>query len=246
VVLTSSSPASGGRREGWPGGLGNAVRFRDQPGAAQDAAGEEGEEFACPRARCSRTSARRLPERGRKHVDLDDPRPPKIADQSFTTLTPHLGVVRLDEGESFVVADVPGLIPGASDGAGLGTRFLRHLARTKLLVHLVDLSPDTGRDPIEDYRVINEELKNHGGGLEKKPQLLVANKAEIPEAAENLKRLKAFAGRRRLPFFVISAATRQGLKELVYAMKKSLNAIERAEREQEAAARPVRRKPKNS
>jgi len=171
---------------------------------------------------------------------------PRIADYPFTTLTPHLGVVRLEQGESFVVADVPGLIPGASHGAGLGTRFLRHLARTRLLVHLVDLSPDTGRDPLEDYRVINEELKNHGGGLEEKPQLLVANKAEIPEAAENLKRLKTYAGRRRIPFFAISAATRQGLKELVYAMKQSLDRIERAERDGEAAVRPLRRKAKKT
>jgi GTP-binding protein len=167
---------------------------------------------------------------------------PKIADYPFTTLTPHLGVVRLEEGESFVVADVPGLIPGASEGAGLGTRFLRHLARTRLLVHLVDLSPQTGRDPLEDVRVINEELDAYGGGLEDKMQLLVANKADIPEAAENLARLKRFASRRRLPFFVISAATRQGLKELVYAMKQHLDRIERAESDGAAAVRPARKR----
>jgi GTP-binding protein len=167
---------------------------------------------------------------------------PKIADYPFTTLTPHLGVVRLEEGQSFVVADVPGLIPGASQGAGLGTRFLRHLARTRLLVHLVDLSPGTGRDPLEDYRVINEELAEYGGGLEDKTQLLVANKADLPEAAENLKRLKAFAGRRRLKFFVISAATRLGLKELVYAMKQELDRIERAGLDDAAAVRPSRRR----
>jgi GTP-binding protein len=167
---------------------------------------------------------------------------PKIADYPFTTLTPHLGVVRLEEGESFVVADVPGLIPGASQGAGLGTRFLRHLARTRLLVHLVDLSPQTGRDPVADVRAINEELEEYGGGLEEKPQILVANKADIPEAAENLKRLKAYAVRRRLPFFVISAATRQGLKELVYAMKQALDRIERAAQDGAAAVRPIRAK----
>ena len=170
---------------------------------------------------------------------------PKIADYPFTTLTPHLGVVRVGEGESFVVADVPGLIPGASRGAGLGTRFLRHLARTRLLVHLVDLSPQADRDPVEDYRAINRELEDHGGGLEEKPQLLVANKLDLPEAAGNLKRLKAFAGRRRIPFIAISAATRQGLQELVYAMKQSLERIERAEREG-AAARAGRRKAKTA
>jgi GTP-binding protein len=161
---------------------------------------------------------------------------PKIADYPFTTLTPHLGVVRLEEGESFVVADVPGLIPGASKGAGLGTRFLRHLARTRLLVHLIDLSPQTGRDPLEDWRIINEELEDYGGDLADKPQLLVANKADIPEAAENLKRLTTFAAKRRQPFFVISAATRQGLKELVYGMKQALDRIDRASRDGSAAA----------
>ncbi|HWR97740.1 MAG TPA: GTPase ObgE [Candidatus Methanoperedens sp.] len=164
---------------------------------------------------------------------------PKIAAYPFTTLTPHLGVVRLEEGESFVVADVPGLIPGASQGAGLGTRFLRHLARTRLLVHLVDPSPQTGRDPLEDWRVINDELDDYGGGLADKPQLLVANKADLPEAAENLKRLKSFAAKRRVALYVISAATRQGLKELVYAMKQQLDRMERAERDG-AAARPAR------
>ena len=168
---------------------------------------------------------------------------PKIADYPFTTLTPHLGVVRLEEGESFVVADVPGLIPGASQGAGLGTRFLRHLARTRLLVHLVDLSPETGRDPVEDVRVIDGELELYGGGLEDKPQLLVANKADIPEAAENLARLKRFATRRRLPLLVISAATRQGLRELVYAIKQGLERIEREQIDGEAARRPARRRP---
>ena len=136
---------------------------------------------------------------------------------------------------------MPGLIPGASQGAGLGTRFLRHLARTRLLVHLVDLSPQAGRDPVEDWRAINEELEAYGGGLEDKPQLLVANKADLPEAAENLARLRRFAARRRLTLHVISAATRQGLRELVYAVKQALERSERAEREGKAA-RPARRR----
>ncbi|HEY6000477.1 MAG TPA: GTPase ObgE [bacterium] len=167
---------------------------------------------------------------------------PKIADYPFTTLTPHLGVVRLEEGESFVVADVPGLIPGASRGAGLGTRFLRHLSRTRLLLHLVDLSPQAGRDPLEDWRAINDELDAYGGGLADKPQLLVANKADLPEAAENLERLRRFAARRRTTLHVISAATRQGLRELVYAIKQALERIERADRDGAAAARPSRRR----
>jgi len=164
---------------------------------------------------------------------------PKIADYPFTTLTPHLGVVRLGEGESFVVADVPGLIPGASQGAGLGIRFLRHLARTRVLVHLVDLSPETGRDPLDDVRAIEAELAAYGDGLEEKPRVLVANKIDIPEAAPALERLRRLAARRRRPFFAVSAATRAGLRELVGGLARELERAERAGRD-EAAARAAR------
>ncbi len=164
---------------------------------------------------------------------------PKIADYPFTTLTPHLGVVRLEEGESFVVADVPGLIPGAAQGAGLGVRFLKHLARTRLLVHLVDLSPETGRDPVEDVRAIDAELAEYGGGLAGKPRLLVANKVDIPEAAPALERLRRHAARRRLPFLAVSAATRRGLRELVGAMARELGREGRGASE-EAATPPAR------
>ena len=164
---------------------------------------------------------------------------PKIADYPFTTLTPHLGVVRLEAGESFVVADVPGLIPGASDGAGLGIRFLKHLARTRLLVHLVDLSPETGRDPVEDVRAIDAELAAYGGGLEKKPRILVANKTDITESGPALERLRRHAARRRLPFLAISAATRHGLRELVGALALALQRADRAEAD---AARPSARR----
>jgi GTP-binding protein len=165
---------------------------------------------------------------------------PKIADYPFTTLTPHLGVVRVDEEAHFVVADVPGLIPGAARGAGLGVRFLKHLARTRLLVHLVDLSPETGRDPLDDIRVINEELAEHGGGLEEKPQILVANKVDIPGTDASWKRVKAWAGRRRIPCLAISAATRHGLRELVTAVTQELARIEKAEREGAATAAAAR------
>ncbi len=148
---------------------------------------------------------------------------PKIADYPFTTLTPHLGVVRLGEGESFVAADVPGLIPGANRGAGLGTRFLRHLARTSLLVHLLDLSPLTKRDPVEDYHLICRELEGHGQGLGEKPRILAVNKIDLPGAAENLARVRSFAAREGLELYPISALARRGLKKLIGAMKRELD-----------------------
>ncbi len=151
---------------------------------------------------------------------------PKIADYPFTTLTPNLGLVRLDEESSFIVADVPGLIPGASTGAGLGSRFLRHLSRTRLLVHLVDLSPDTGRDPVDDVLQINAELERFDTSLAAKPQILAANKTDITESAERLERLREFAVERGVPVFPVSAATRRGVRELVGAMKRELDRIE--------------------
>jgi GTP-binding protein len=151
---------------------------------------------------------------------------PKIAGYPFTTLTPNLGVVRFDEEQSFVVADVPGLIPGAHVGAGLGSRFLKHLSRTRLLVHLIDLSPETGRDPVEDYLQINEELRRFGKDLGEKNQILAANKIDIPGSGTNLEKLKTFAGERGLALYPMSAATTAGVRELVGAMKRGLDSLE--------------------
>ena len=146
---------------------------------------------------------------------------PKIADYPFTTLEPNLGVVSIGEApyeESYVVADIPGLIEGAHLGAGLGTEFLRHIERTSVLVHLVDVSDGSGRpDPAADFRVIQDELKSFGHGLDEKPMLVVASKADVANP-EKLKRLKTMAKRRKLPFFAISAVTGQGVEELKYAM----------------------------
>ncbi len=146
---------------------------------------------------------------------------PKIADYPFTTLEPNLGVVSVGEApyeESYVVADIPGLIEGAHLGAGLGTEFLRHIERTSVLVHLVDVSDGSGRpDPAADFRVIQGELKSFGHGLDEKPMLVVASKVDAANP-EKLKRLKTMAKRRKLPFFAISAVTGQGVEELKYAM----------------------------
>ena len=140
---------------------------------------------------------------------------PKIAAYHFTTLTPNLGVVDLGE-NSFVMADLPGLIEGAHEGVGLGHQFLRHVERTRLIVHVIDMAGVDGRDPYEDYLQINRELVLYNLKLEDRPQIVVANKMDLPEAAENLQRFKE-----KLPdvqVYEISSATRQGVQELMYAI----------------------------
>lgn len=140
---------------------------------------------------------------------------PEIADYHFTTITPVLGVVQTDYEKSFVMADIPGLIEGAADGVGLGHDFLRHVERTKLILHIVDASGLEGRDPVEDYHKINVELKKYSEKIAKRTQILVANKIDLPEAAENLPRLQKLADDEGIRFFAISAATRAGVKELI-------------------------------
>jgi GTP-binding protein len=146
---------------------------------------------------------------------------PKIADYPFTTLEPNLGVVLAGEKgkeESFVVADIPGLIEGAHAGSGLGTQFLRHIERTRLLVHMVDVSDGSGRpDVVKDVDVILGELASFGAGLEKKPTLMVASKIDVANP-EKLKKLKAWATRRKLKLYPISAVTGEGVEKLKYAM----------------------------
>jgi GTP-binding protein len=150
---------------------------------------------------------------------------PKIADYPFTTLEPNLGVVSVGEEpdrQSFVVADVPGLIEGAHLGQGLGTQFLRHIERTKLLVHLVDVSDASGRpDPVEDFKVINNELASFGNGLAEKPMIVVATKIDAANP-DKLKKLTTYAKRRRLEFHAISAVTGEGIEELKWALAKRL------------------------
>ena len=140
---------------------------------------------------------------------------PKIADYPFTTLQPHLGVVRIDEGASFVMADVPGIIEGAHKGVGLGTRFLRHLSRTGTLIHLVDLSCPEGRDPLTDIRTIDEELAGAEVSMKEKPRILVANKMDLPEARDNFEDLQTRLKERGKEILAISTATGEGLSELV-------------------------------
>ncbi len=140
---------------------------------------------------------------------------PKIADYPFTTLEPTLGIVRVDEHRSFAIADVPGLIAGAAEGKGLGHRFLRHIERTRLLIHLVDLDPTNGRDPLEDYRTIHGELGAFSEDLAVRPQIVAANKAELPGTDERRRALERFCAAEGLPFHAISAITGIGLSALV-------------------------------
>lgn len=147
---------------------------------------------------------------------------PKIANYHFTTLEPNLGVVRSD-GSTFVVADIPGLIEGAADGAGLGHAFLRHIERTRVIIHVVDISGSEGRDPVEDYDAINEELKRYSPLLAQLPQFVAANKSELPEAEENFARLKEHIG--DTPIFKVSAATVSGFEPLLRAVAQKLKEL---------------------
>jgi len=147
---------------------------------------------------------------------------PKIADYPFTTTTPQLGIVRVDVHSSFVIADLPGLIPGAAEGKGLGHQFLRHTERTRLLLHVLDLDPQTGRDPLDDLRVIDEELARYSESLAARPQIIVPNKIDLPEAAPRREAVERFCASRGLPVMPISAATGRGLTELMNAVAGAL------------------------
>lgn len=149
---------------------------------------------------------------------------PKIANYHFTTLTPVLGVVKINEEKSFVMADIPGLIEGASDGVGLGHEFLRHVERCRLIVHVVDASGIEGRDPIEDFNIINSELENFSEDLAQCPQILAANKCDMA-TEEQIERVREFAKEKEMPFFAISAATTQGTKELINIIAQELEKL---------------------
>jgi GTP-binding protein len=150
---------------------------------------------------------------------------PKIADYPFTTLEPHLGVVDLGDFRTFVIADIPGLIEGAHTGAGLGDRFLRHIERTKLLLHLVDVSSVSGRDAGSDYETVNRELASYNEELAARPQFVVATKIDALDEPERLESLKQKAIADQKPFFAISSATGNGIRELVNAMAAKLEEL---------------------
>lgn len=148
---------------------------------------------------------------------------PKIGAYHFTTLTPELGVVEVGDGRSFVMADLPGLIEGAHEGHGLGHEFLRHVERTRVIVHVIDVGALEERDPVEDYKIIRDELEMHDVRLEERPELIAANKMDLPDAEENLNRFKTAYPQARI--FPVSGATAQGIPELLYAVADLLDSI---------------------
>ena len=149
---------------------------------------------------------------------------PKIANYHFTTLTPVLGVVKIEEGKSFVMADIPGLIEGSSEGVGLGHEFLRHVERCRLIVHVIDVSGSEGRDPIEDFKAINHELENFSMELAEAPQIVAANKSDMA-TPEQVERLRNYVEDQGLLFYEISAATTKGTKELMYGVWERLSVL---------------------
>lgn len=153
---------------------------------------------------------------------------PLIADYPFTTLSPNLGVVDVDESRSFVVADIPGLIEGAHLGHGLGIKFLKHVERTKILLHLIDVSPYTGRNPVQDFRVVMKELEAFSPRLSRRHQIIVANKIDLlGEDKTRLKEIKDLARLERISFFAISSLKGLGVKEVVKALSETLDHLER-------------------
>lgn len=154
---------------------------------------------------------------------------PKIADYHFTTLEPNLGVVKSEYGDSFVIADIPGIIEGASDGTGLGLQFLRHIERTRLLLHVIDASGVEGRNPIEDFNTINNELKKYSEKLSKRTQIIVANKADLMQDETAYNELEKVAKEKGLAIFKISGVTGQGIKELLDYVSKTLKTLPKEE-----------------
>ncbi|SHI43027.1 GTPase ObgE [Propionispora hippei] len=159
---------------------------------------------------------------------------PEIAAYHFTTLSPVLGVVSLAEGKSFVLADIPGLIEGAHEGVGLGHDFLRHIERTRIIIHVLDVSGLEGRDPLDDYHKINNELTLYSERLAKRPQIIAANKMDLPEAQENYNRIVEFMEKEKREVYPVSAATGEGLEKLMWRTMQLLEEyVEEPEQEAE-------------
>ena len=154
---------------------------------------------------------------------------PKIADYHFTTLEPNLGVVKTDYGESFVIADIPGIIEGASEGTGLGLKFLRHIERTRLLLHVIDVSGSEGRNPVDDFYTINNELKQYSEKLSKRKQIIVANKIDAMQDENLFKELQEVAKENNMEIFKISAVTGEGVSELIKHVAKVLKTLPKEE-----------------
>ncbi len=160
---------------------------------------------------------------------------PKVADYPFTTLVPQLGVVRIDDEASFVIADIPGLIEGAADGAGLGHRFLKHVERTRALLHLVTIDPGEGRDPVHDYDVLKKELKRFDPELAKRPTVVAMSKADLPEVRELYEKVRPVFARKKVKLRLVSAATGEGMRELLQELFALVSEARRADTDARAS-----------
>ena len=214
---------------GGRGGKGNshfATSTRQAPRFAQD--GEKGEEreLILELKLLADVGLIGFPNVGKStFLSMTTSATPKIADYHFTTLEPNLGVVKTEYGDSFVIADIPGIIEGASEGTGLGLQFLRHIERTRLLLHVIDVSGSEGRNPVEDFYTINKELKQYSEKLSKRKQIIVANKIDAMQDEKLYKELEKVAKDNKIEIFKISAATGEGIAELLKHVSSTLKTL---------------------
>lgn len=215
--------------KGGRGGLGNshfATATRQAPRFAQDGEPGEEKELVLELKLLADVGLIGFPNVGKStFLSKVTSATPKIANYHFTTIEPNLGVVTSKYGDSFVIADIPGIIEGASDGVGLGIQFLRHIERTRLLLHFIDVSGTEGRDPVKDYQVINDELKDYSEKLSHRTQIIVANKSDIAQDDDNYKKLADIAKKNGQKIFKISAATGEGVEELMNYVSKTLKEL---------------------
>ena len=216
--------------KGGRGGLGNshfATPTRQAPRFAQDGEPGEEKELILELKLLADVGLVGFPNVGKStFLSVVTSATPKIANYHFTTLDPNLGVVKKEYGKSFAIADIPGIIEGASEGLGLGIHFLRHIERTRLLLHFVDVSGSEGRNPIDDYNTINNELKKYSEKLASREQIVVATKADlIQDDDKNLKALEEVAKNNNQKFFIISSATGKGIKELMNYVSEEIDRI---------------------
>ena len=219
--------------KGGKGGKGNmhfATATRQAPRFAQD--GEKGEEkeIILELKLLADVGLLGFPNVGKSTFlsTVTDARP-KIANYQFTTLEPNLGVVKGKNGNTFVIADIPGIIEGASEGVGLGLQFLRHIERTRLLLHVIDVSGIDGRDPVEDFKIINEELKKYSEKLASRKQIIVASKADIIQDETNFNKLKDLAKKQNMEIFKISSVTGEGVDKLLDHVAEVLKTLPKEE-----------------
>lgn len=216
--------------KGGRGGLGNshfATSTRQAPRFAQDGEPGEEKELILELKLLADVGLIGFPNVGKStFLSVVTSATPKIANYHFTTIDPNLGVVKSKYGDSFVIADIPGIIEGASEGAGLGIQFLRHIERTRLLLHFIDVSGSENRNPVDDYKKINEELKRYSEKLAKRKQIIVANKSDlIQDDDRNFNELKKIAKENNQPIFKISAVTGDGIEELMNYVSKTLKTL---------------------